>query len=583
MAAQKGAQASLVTLEVAADAAVRNNATAPGFRHFLGTPHPSQRFKAYGIDPLCAPAHLPRVRALMNRLSRRMDAEIQWPSHADASLERWENPRIPSGYTYLLQFVAHDLVHSAIPLSVAGMLGAGTANARRTPLQLETLFGSGPVGSPFVYALDAPNDDRRTKLRLGRMRWKDKSVEAGCPFRDIARAPAENVTGIDRSIAGHRVALTEALVADPRNDDHAIMSQLTALFALLHNGLIDLVRRHEPASGHNARLGAAYTRFLCARGALTSIYHNILRKDLMRRVIHPAIYAAYYSPNPSFIDRHASSSQVDDGWQIPIEFSHGAFRFGHAMVRPEYHINDLSTHDLNNTLEKSSANDPVNMPLDSSWIVRWSRFFEIDGSRPNFSRRIGPYLSDGLGNDQIFPAFDETDRVGLLYRDLFGAAIAGMWSVDALIAEIAVRRPHFISMSPLLADRAWRVGQIREWLASAPVYGGLTADDIETLSNDPPLPFFILFEAMQQPETKGLCLGPLGSIIVSEVIFGALHGESDAVAGGTTSLVETLANLAVDNYPTNVFADVPEIERMDQLVEFIAELGDLRQAVPAFL
>jgi hypothetical protein len=519
----------------------------------------------------------------MNRLSRRMDAEIQWPSHADASLERWENPRIPSGYTYLLQFVAHDLVHSAIPLSVAGKLGAGTANARRTPLQLETLFGSGPVGSPFVYALDAPSDDRRTKLRLGRMRWKDKSVEPGCPFRDIARAPAENITGIDRSIAGHRVALTEALVADPRNDDHAIMSQLTALFALLHNGLIDLVRRHEPATGHNARLGAAYTRFLCARGALTSIYHNIIRSDLMRRVIHPAIYSTYCGPNPSFIDRHASSSADDDGWQIPIEFSHGAFRFGHAMVRPEYHINDLSTHDLNNTLEKSSANDPVNMPLDSSWIVRWSRFFEIDGSRPNFSRRIGPYLSDGLGNDQIFPAFDETDRVGLLYRDLFGAAIAAMWSVDALIAEITVRRPHFINMSRLLADRAWRVGQIREWLASAPVYGGLTADDIETLSNDPPLPFFILFEAMQQPEARGLRLGPLGSIIVSEVIFGALHSESESFAGSTTSLVETLANFAVDYYPKNIFADVPEIERMDQLVEFIAELGDLRQAVPAFL
>jgi hypothetical protein len=583
MAAQKGAQASLATLQAAADAAVRDSATAPGFRHFLGTPRPSQRFTVDGIDPLCAPAHLPRVRALMNRLSRRMDAEIQWPSHSDASLERWENPRIPSGYTYLLQFVAHDLVHSAIPLSVAGKLGAGTANARRTPLQLETLFGSGPVGSPFVYALDDPNDERRTKLRLGRMRWKDKSVEAGCPFRDIARAPAENVTGIDRSIAGHRVALTEALVADPRNDDHAIMSQLTALFALLHNGLIDLVRRHEPAAGANAHLGAAYKRFLCARGALTSIYHNILRKDLMHRVLHPAIYAAYCGSNLDFIDRSGDAGRPDDGWHIPIEFSHGAFRFGHAMVRPEYQINDLSTHDLNNTLEKSSANDPVNMPLDSSWIVRWSRFFEINGSRPNFSRRIGPYLSDGLGNDKIFPAFDETDRVGLLYRDLFGAAIAGMWSVDALIAEIALRRPNFIDMSRLLADRAWRVSQLREWLASAPVYGGLTADDIETLSNDPPLPFFILFEAMHQRETRGMCLGPLGSIIVSEVIFGALHSGSESFEGSTTSLVEALANIAVDHYPKNIFADVPEIERMDQLVEFIAELGDLRQAVPAFL
>ena len=115
------------------------------------------------------------------------------------------------------------------------------------------------------------------------------------------------------------------------------------------------------------------------------------------------------------------------------------------MVRPEYQINDLSLHDLNNTLEKSSVNDPANMPLDETWMVQWSRFFEINGSTPNFSRRIGPHLSDGLGNDQIFPAFDETERVGLLYRDLLGAGLAGMWSVDALIAEIGNRRPHFIA------------------------------------------------------------------------------------------------------------------------------------------
>jgi Animal haem peroxidase len=580
MAARTRAQHSVGILQAEPDVSARGNAPAPGFRHFLGTPRASQRFKAYGIDPLTARSQLPMIRGLMNRLSRRMDAEIQWPLHSDTSLERWENPRIPSGYTYLLQFVAHDLVHSAIPLSVSGMLGAGTANARRTPLQLETLFGSGPVGSPFVYALDAPTDDRRTKLRLGRTRWKHLKSKGGCPFRDIARAPAENVTGIDRSIAGHRVALTEALVADPRNDDHAIMSQLTALFALLHNGLIDLVREREPASGHNARLGAAYTRFLCARGAVTAIYHNILRKDLMGRVLDPAIHAAYCGPNPDFIDRRADSGS-GDGWQIPIEFSHGAFRFGHAMVRPEYQINDYSNHDLNNTLEKNSVNDPANMPLDDTWIVRWSRFFEISGSRPNFSRRIGPYLSDGLGNDQIFPAFDETDRVGLLYRDLFGASIAGMWSVDALIAEIALRRPHFINASRLLADRAWRVDELRNWFACSPVYGGLTAEDIETLSNDPPLPFFILFEAMHQQ--AGRCLGSLGSILVAEVIFGALHGQAGAFLDGASSLGETLANLAVDHYPTNIFADVPEIERMDQLVEFIAELGDLRQAVPAFL
>ena len=71
----------------------------PGFRHFLSTPKASQRFKAYGIDPVDAPEQSHKVRGLMNRLSRRMDAELRWPAHADPTIERWENPRIPSGYT----------------------------------------------------------------------------------------------------------------------------------------------------------------------------------------------------------------------------------------------------------------------------------------------------------------------------------------------------------------------------------------------------------------------------------------------------------------------------------------------------
>jgi hypothetical protein len=158
-----------------------------------------------------------------------------------------------------------------------------------------------------------------------------------------------------------------------------------------------------------------------------------------------------------------------------------------------------------------------------------------------------------------------------------------MWSVDALLAEIAIRRPHFISMSRLLADRPYRVGLLRDWLASETIYGRLTSEDIETIANDPPLPFFILFEAMQQPQAEGLCLGPLGSIIVSEVIFGALANNEIPAGNGAASLTEALAELCAEYYPTNVFERVPEIERMDQLVEFTAEIADLQQAVPAFL
>lgn len=581
MAVRSVDASSLKTSVDASTGRVADIASAAGFRHFLGSPLPSQRFRVFGIDPLQSPSHLPAIRALMNRLSRRMDAVIRWPQPGDPALEHWENPAIPSGYTYLLQFIAHDLVHSATPLSITGERG-NLANARRAPLLLESLYGHGPVGSPHLYALDAPADDRRTKLRLGRMRWKIAGDNAAaqsskCPFRDIARTRVEDLTGVDRDRSG-RVALTEALLADPRNDDHAIISQLTALFAQMHNGLVDLARRGEPVSRASGRFGAAHKRFLCARDALTAIYHHIIGNDVMRRVLHPAIHAAYAGDAPDFIDRPSAGD-----WQIPFEFSHGAFRFGHAMVRPEYRINDQSRHDLNNTLEKSSANDPVNMPLDDTWMVQWSRFFPLQGSQPNLSRRIGPYFSDALGNDQIFYAFDATERVGLLYRDLLGAALAGMWSVDALVAEIARRRPEFVAPSRLLADRAYRVSALRDWLAASPAYGGLTREDIETLANDPPLPFFILFEAMQQRGAEGVHLGPLGSIITAEVIFSALEGARASRDFGAGGLAAQLARISAHYYGTNVLLELPAIASMAELAEAAADIAGLRQAVPAFL
>ena len=123
--------------------------------------------------------------------------------------------------------------------------------------------------------------------------------------------------------------------------------------------------------------------------------------------------------------------------------------------------------------------------------------------------------------------------------------------------------------------------QLRDWLVAAPAYGALTAEDIETLSNDPPLPFFILFEAMQQPQAEGLRLGPLGSIIVSEVIFGALAG--DPRSAGGDALADQLADLSREYYPANFFQEIPDISSMAQLVKFTTEIAELQQAVPAFL
>jgi hypothetical protein len=41
--------------------------------------------------------------------------------------------------------------------------------------------------------------------------------------------------------------------------------------------------------------------------------------------------------------------------------------------------------------------------------------------------------------------------------------------------------------------------------------------------------------------------------------------------------------LSREHYPANFFQDIPDISSMAQLVEFTAEIAELKQAVPAFL
>jgi hypothetical protein len=64
-------------------------------------------------------------------------------------------------------------------------------------------------------------------------------------------------------------------------------------------------------------------------------------------------------------------------------------------------------------------------------------------------------------------------------------------------------------------------------------------------------------------------------------MFGALA--SAQVSPGGRSIAEQLAGLSANYYSTNVFREIPDIEDMAQLVEFTAEIADLKQAVPAFL
>jgi hypothetical protein len=200
---------------------------------YIREPRPQERYRSrWSLTESSAGAR--EFRARMARLSRHLYLPHNWPRNADRALEFWENPHIPAGYTYLAQFVAHDTVHSTVPTSAMGRSIRKLQNGRLTALELETLYGRGFDGCLTAIADSDRVGNKPSKLRLGRIRI-GSTVGDNCPLRDIPRARSSHTT-VDSAW------LQNVLIADDRNDNSAFIAQMTMLFTLLHNLIVDLIQ-----------------------------------------------------------------------------------------------------------------------------------------------------------------------------------------------------------------------------------------------------------------------------------------------------------------------------------------------------
>ena len=103
---------------------------------------------------------------------------------------------------------------------------------------------------------------------------------------------------------------------------------------------------------------------------------------------------------------------------------------------------------------------------------------------------------------------------------------------------------------------------IKEKSSAADGDPGFDSRDIERLSNDPPLLFFVLMEAQ---EVEGGCrLGPVGSLIIGETVYGALYTTKSMIEGDaeTTALMD---DLFAGGMPST----------MPALVDYLESTGDL--------
>jgi hypothetical protein len=275
---------------------------------------------------------------------------------------------IPAGYTYLGQFITHDLTFDPAT-SLQRRNDPNMLRNFRTPcFDLDSLYGRGPQDSPYMY--DVRQND---KFIFGRGENRQE--------QDLPR----NYQGV-------------AMIGDPRNDENIMISQLHVAFLRFHNSVVYLLESTSDLKGDDL--------FREAQRIVQWHYQWIVVNDYLRR---------YVVADPGYVDqlmekaaRRPFSGFVAYYWKeapfLPIEFSAAAFRFGHSMIRSSYDINYLHENIPFMSIPGPWGNDPQQQligfrKLPAGFTVQWDRFFRFAGSpEPQPSRQIDTLLAAALSN-----------------------------------------------------------------------------------------------------------------------------------------------------------------------------------------
>jgi hypothetical protein len=437
----------------------------------------------------------------LRRLAERMIVEPEPQKPAGAEDED-ENPKIPAGYTYLGQFVDHDITFDPAS-SLQRQNDPDALHNFRTPrFDLDCIYGRGPADQPYLYR-NGPepvplNGVRGVDLR-GLQFLLGRDVGEGIP--DLPRNDEER-----------------ALIGDPRNDENNIVSQLHSVFLRFHNRVVEHVAKDTVLRGDDL--------FKEAQRLVRWHYQWVVVYDFLRRIVGADIVADVLREETYRIGGMAGEEKkirrphllfyrYEREPFIPIEFSVAAYRFGHSMVRPSYFINDFVKEQReSNTPDEpripifSDDLDPLaNLngfrELPDQWGFQWEFFYEmsdVDGEervKPQLSYKIDAELVDPLGK---LPESIASDVRSLAERNLLRGLRLGLPSGQSVARAMGIEP---------LTDEQLELGDLTR--------------DAGDLREHAPLWYYILKEAEELGGS--VRLGPVGGRIVAEVFVGLLAGD----------------------------------------------------------
>lgn len=467
----------------------------------------------------------------------------------------WPEPnghvrRIPAGYTYLGQFLAHDLTDNTALCSGNAPISS-PRNLRIRPLWLDTLYGPGDAAnSPWLLAIDVAGNQLppgwpKTRFVLdtvGRQPDHPRSLPAQPPARDIGRERRTASTDVQSGYVG------VPLIADDRNDDQPMLSQLTALFQIAHNLAMARLEKDSPP----ASPAQSCANFWTARLGLTFVYRRIVEEDYLERLLNKHVYDHYRKITPGFLD-HAEGESV-----VSRDFADAAFRIGHAMVRQRYRFNSNDAPEESSFLaiqalsRTSGAHSGRLVPLSAPWIVDWSLFFEFEGTEPQFANLIRPKTNrqlDGASARHHCATSNDVQEPGLTCRDLSRGAQTGIRKIPTLLTQVRQRLPELARSSAWLSSNEPGRRAIHKWWTGSDMEGANTQCDwcLTELKENPPPFLYYLIEA--DAETSGTRVGPLGSIILADTFFRALDYRPMPYSSSDQSLTDAANEVFGSNVP----------------------------------
>jgi Animal haem peroxidase len=462
-------------------------------RGLMTTPQSPSFVGMFGRMFRTLPAAVHSEEAL-RKLGRAMIAEPERTPTSEEETDSEENLTIDAGYTYLGQFIDHDLTFD--PSSFLQKLNDpnGIVDYRTPRFDLDCIYGRGPDDQPYMYL-----DDGR-KMLLGR-----KLTGGSKGARDLPRLNPNNTNSPSMP--------RRALIGDPRNDENIIVSQLQGIFLRFHNRMADIMYD---------------SKFEDIQQAVRWHYQWIVLNDFLPTIVGKEVIESilpHLKSGKSIIDDRPQLRfyHFKEELFMPVEFSVAAYRFGHSMIRPIYRLNTtLSSRQA--IFNKDRNNSLVGFrEFPDDWAIDWNLFFG-NGKQPSSGKgrtqksyKIDTSLVDPLGN--LPPEIART-MPSLAERNLVRGLNMGLPSGQAV--------SRYMGIEPI-TDKDLKVGK-------ATVSDSKTNKSIieidASFEDNAPLWYYILAEAQhcsfKGKDTDTIILGPVGKRIVAEVFIGLLLGDSQS-------------------------------------------------------